>query len=277
MHPPLLPNLLRAFEVLEPLAAGGMGQVLRGRHRRSGQPVAVKLLLGRAVATPAALEGFAREARAAARLDHPHITRLIDYGLTEDAQPVLIMELASGGDLSRWVQSPPPWATLRDAIGQLLDALAHAHARGLVHRDLKPGNVLLRGRRDRLRGVALTDLGLAISAQDRAEGVLASAGTPRYMAPEQAQGELHAIGPWTDLYGLGALVWTIAQGSPPPREDEERLALAWHPPRLAAPPGLGRWLCGLLAPSPWRRPRHAAAAGAGPLSLIHISEPTRPY
>jgi tetratricopeptide (TPR) repeat protein len=263
MHPPLLPNPLRAFEVLEPLAAGGMGQVLRGRHRRSGQAVAVKLLLGRAVATPAALEGFAREARAAARLDHPHITRLIDYGLTEDAQPVLIMELASGGDLSRWVQSPPPWATLRDAIGQLLDALAHAHARGLVHRDLKPGNVLLRGRRDRLRGVALTDLGLAISAQDRAEGVLASAGTPRYMAPEQAQGELHAIGPWTDLYGLGALVWTIAQGSPPPREDEERLALAWHPPRLAAPPGLGRWLCGLLAPSPWRRPRHAAAAAAG--------------
>ncbi|MCK6525600.1 serine/threonine protein kinase, partial [Myxococcota bacterium] len=263
MPPTLLHNPLRAFEVLEPLAAGGMGQVLRGRHRRSGQAVAVKLLLGRAVATPAALEGFAREARAAARLDHPHITRLIDYGLTEDAQPVLILELASGGDLSRWVQSPPPWATLREAIGQLLDALAHAHARGLVHRDLKPGNVLLRGRRDRLRGVALTDLGLAISAQDRADGVLASAGTPRYMAPEQAQGALHAIGPWTDLYGLGALVWAIAQGSPPPREeDEERLAAAWHPPRLSAPPGLGDWLCGLLAPSPWRRPRHAAAAAA---------------
>jgi tetratricopeptide (TPR) repeat protein len=259
-----LPNPLRAFELLEPLASGGMGRVFRARHRRSGQPVAVKLILERAVASPEALEAFAREARAAARLDHPHITRLIDYGLTDEGEPVLVMELAGGGDLTRWVQRPPTWATLREAIGQLLDALAHAHARGVVHRDLKPSNVLSRGRRDRLRGVALTDLGLVLFSHDPAEGIVASAGTPQYMAPEQAQGALTQIGPWTDLYGLGALVWAIAQGGPPPADaDDERLELAWHPPRLAAPPGLGRWVCGLLASSPWRRPRHAAIAAEG--------------
>jgi hypothetical protein len=187
------------------------------------------------------------------------------------------MELASGGDLSRWVQSPPPWATLRDAIGQLLDALAHAHARGLVHRDLKPGNVLLRGRRDRLRGVALTDLGLAISAQDRAEGVLASAGTPRYMAPEQAQGSCTPSGPgricmasarWSGpspkearprVRTRSASPWPGTRPASPRRRASGVGSAVCSPPRLGADPGTRRRRPRGLAP--WRAASGARGAG----------------
>ena len=161
------------FDLVEPLAVGGMAEVWRGRHRRSARTVAIKVLTQSEARHPAALDAFRAEVRSAASLDHPQIAWVLDYGLLPAeweqrsagrlaaGSPYLITEQARGGDLRRWVREPPTWAALRLALLQLLDALAFAHARGVVHRDLKPSNVLLGSRREERHGVLLSDFGIA--------------------------------------------------------------------------------------------------------------------
>ncbi|MEY3212040.1 MAG: hypothetical protein RIT28_2521 [Pseudomonadota bacterium] len=259
---------LGPFTLFHPLAAGGMGEVWRGEHQASRLPVAVKVLTAESARAPAVRHALRQEARATASLSHPHIGLLLDYGDVDEAasarsggrllagSPYLVLELATGGTLQSWVGRPPSWTVLRAAILCVLDALAHAHGRGMLHRDVKPSNVLWCSMNDQRPGLKLMDFGvsLPIGALD---GVAALAqGTPGYMAPEQRLGDPSDQGPWTDLYGLGAMVWAIVQGAPPP----EGGAGTWLPPLVSAPRGLGEWLSALLVPDPRRRVRRAADA-----------------
>ena len=191
---------------------------------------------------------FHREVRAAATLDHPNIAPVLDAGEvgTETARatggrlasgsPYLVTELALGSLAG--ATAPRAWADVLTIVEDLLNALAHAHARGLTHRDLKPGNVLVAGHssaaglglplgvgsltgEERVR-VMLADFGLAWTGREgraetgRVEADTAS-GTPPYMAPEQLDGRWRDIGPWTDVYGLGCLVWWLVAGEPSAR------------------------------------------------------------
>ncbi len=280
---------LGPFVLESPIAAGGMGQVWAARHV-AGLPVAIKVLAG-----PISAQGKAAlwaEARAVARIDHPGVVRLLDVGevearegeapcdaadttetleatawartayaaavdTTADGSPFLVMERADG-TLADRLPLPPTDALA--ALRAVLDALAAAHARGIVHRDVKPANVLRIGGR-----WVLADFGVAAAV----DGVVgARSGTPRYMAPEQVVGDGPAQGPWTDLYAVGCLAHALLTGRPP-FDGADRQALTdahrfGRPPPLPALPGLpphmSGWVDRLLAKDPGRRFRCAADA-----------------
>ncbi|MEZ4320300.1 MAG: serine/threonine-protein kinase [Myxococcota bacterium] len=208
-----------AFAAEELIGSGAMGQVWRGRHVRSGTPVAIKLVLPQRVRASIAAEAVRREARAVAGLAHPNVVWVYDQGEVgaEMARttnvprgtPFLVMEHLSGGDLAQRHRRPS-WRAVREDLLAILHALAHCHARGVVHRDLKPGNVLFGDRHDARAGLKLTDFGISATA-DQHTG---SYGTPQYCAPEQ-HGDGAPLGPWTDVYAVGALGWRLLTGVTP--------------------------------------------------------------
>lgn len=265
-----MPIGLGPFDALAPLGSGGMGEVWRGVHRASGTPVALKILAGaRLCGTSDALQ---RELRAVAALDHPHIVRVYDFGRVAqaasagspwpDGTPFLAMELLEG-TLSE--QPPADWPSLLAVLRALLAALAHAHARGVVHRDLKGSNVL----RSRTSVVKLSDFGIAVAGDAGAgDSGEATSGTPTAMAPEQFSGAWRDFGPWTDLYALGCLAWRLVCGRPvfsaPHRARLAHLHLnVTAPPlepRFAVPTGLDPWVSRLLCKRPEDRFQRAADA-----------------
>ncbi len=272
---------LGPFELTEPLAKGGMGRVWAGRHLASGEPVAVKLMTHKSASDPRFRAAFLNEVRSVAALNHRNIAAVYDHGVVSEAEarashgrlpagaPWLAMELVRGGTLHDYI-GRLGWFEVRHVALALLDALAHAHARGVIHRDLKPANVLVQWE-DGLPQVALTDFGLAQVVEDDAQDEEGHfyGGTPSYMAPEQFGGQWRDYGPWTDLYGLGCLLWAMIRGEPPfgakaSFEDKRRGHLREPPPPLVlpwpAPDGLEDWLRTLLHKDPARRFRRAADA-----------------
>jgi tetratricopeptide (TPR) repeat protein len=250
---------LGPFVLREPLARGGMAVVWRGVHA-DGAPVAIKLIDAER-SRPELLAAFHREVRAVAGLSHPHVVSVHDYGVVEGepvgplrpGDPYLVMELA---ERTLADERPRTFGELRAVLRQVLLGLAHAHASGLVHRDLKPGNVL--GFSDGSWKIA--DFGIAAflgeSAPDRVQG------TPAYMAPEQIRGRRSDLGPWTDLYALGCLAWELSAGRTPfsgPRAHLEQ-PLPPFAPASPAPDGFEAWLTTLLRKEP--RARFAFAADA---------------
>jgi tetratricopeptide (TPR) repeat protein len=262
-----------------------MGEVWRGRHEATGLPVAVKVLPRQQAAEATARRRFLAEVRAVAGLDHPHIVTVLDAGNIDTAaaaasrgrlregSPWLAMELATAGNL---LHAPPPdFERLRERLAQVLDALAYAHAHGVLHLDLKPSNLLLCARRDARPGLKLTDFGMARVQDESTMLAEEGGGTPAYMAPEQLLSESSQLGPWTDLYAVGCLAWALATGSPP---YQQRTAVATaraalgkslpaFVPRLACPAAFTDWLHALLARDPDARPRRAADALAALLEL----------
>jgi tetratricopeptide (TPR) repeat protein/tRNA A-37 threonylcarbamoyl transferase component Bud32 len=211
---PRLPGL----ELVEVLGSGGMGVVFKARQPMLERDVAVKLLRDVHLAGPEQHERFLQEARAVARLQHPHLVHLYEFGEVPSAggataQPYLVLDYVSGGSLAdRLRGSPQPPGEAARLVETLADAIHYAHQQGVIHRDLKPANILLS--KDGIPKI--TDFGLAkvLTSNDltRSGDVL---GTPSYMAPEQVTGKSGAITVAVDVYGLGALLYELLTGRPP--------------------------------------------------------------
>lgn len=248
---------LGPFVAIEAASRGGTSEVWRGEHVATGRAVALKVLRADAMVTSLA------EVAACGRLDHPGIVPILEVGLV-DGQPWLASPWFSGGTL----QERPcrSWSEVRTLTLTLLDALCHAHARGILHRDVKPRNILWD---DDAEAWALADFGIAHHFFDEAPADLRTMGTPWYVAPEQLLGQRARQRPWTDLYSLACVVWHLATGAPPfpgPKADAVAGHLHHEPPpfrpRFPVPDGLGPWLSHLLAKRPESRATYAADAAA---------------
>jgi serine/threonine protein kinase len=223
--PPAVPEFpaISGYEILAELDRGGMGIVYRARQRSLGRVVALKMMRRREADTRE-LVRFRREAEAVARLDHPHVVRIYDFG-EHEGLPYFSMEFIEGGNLAAWFASGPlPVLQAARLVEVLARAMHHAHQQHIIHRDLKPANVLLSHRIDGPHEGPLgpctpkiADFGLAkrldISADSTDTGVVM--GTASYMAPEQAEGRTHDIGPAADIYALGAILYEALTGRPP--------------------------------------------------------------
>lgn len=264
---------LGPFELRAPVGRGASGVVWAARHRRSGVQVALKVLTSELARTHRYVAAFEDEVRTLASLDHPAITWVFDAGICSEGadwlvpnSPWLAMELAAG-TVDPWCGGLD-WARQRAVLDRVLSALAHAHARGVVHLDVKPANVLVgcptRGEVEESweSGIRLADFSIA-----QAVGTSSSlvGGTPLYMAPEQLRADRN-IGSAADLYAVGALGWALATGAPPfadhprPQEASVRLPPPAFTPARPVPEGLEAWLRRLLQKHPLNRYRHAAEA-----------------
>jgi serine/threonine-protein kinase len=218
-HGPHTPGLPRVpgYGVEAVLGRGGMGVVYKARHLRLGRTVALKMLLAGAYAGPHELARFQREAESVAGLRHANIVQIYDVA-DHEGQPYFTMEFVEGGSLAHKLAGLPlPAQSAAALTATLADAVQAAHQAGIIHRDLKPGNVLLTG-----DGTPkISDFGLARRLDDGAGATQSGVplGTPSYMAPEQARGQAHAIGPTTDVYALGAILYELLTGRPPFRAE----------------------------------------------------------
>jgi len=201
------------YELLEEIGRGGMGVVYRARQVSLNRIVAVKMILAGQLANDDDVKRFQTEAEAAANLTHPGIVPIFEVGLHE-RQHYFSMGFIDGESLARKVaEGPLPPREAAQIIEQVARAVAYAHEHGVIHRDLKPGNVLV----DRDGRPHIADFGLAKRIED--DSTLTKTGqivgTPSYMSPEQASGNLDEIGPATDVYSLGAILYASLVGRPP--------------------------------------------------------------
>jgi serine/threonine-protein kinase len=201
------------YELLDEIARGGMGVVYRARHKGLKRLVALKMILSGQMATYQERQRFLREAELAANLDHPNIVPIYEVD-EHEGRPFFSMKLIEGESLSRRVGRivGDPRAASR-LIATLARAVHYAHGKGFLHCDLKPSNVLI----DAQGRPYLTDFGLARRAGVDSSLSISGAilGTPSYMAPEQATGSRAGLGPATDVYGLGAILYELLTGRPP--------------------------------------------------------------
>jgi WD40 repeat protein/serine/threonine protein kinase len=201
------------YEVLEEIARGGMGVVFKARQVRLNRIVAVKMILSGQLASPEDVERFHTEAEAAAKLDHPGIVPIYEVGQHE-GQHYFSMGFVDGQSLStRVAQGPLPAREAAEILRTVANAVQYAHENGVVHRDLKPGNVLL----DSHGQPRITDFGLAKLTESRSELTRTGQilGTPAYMPPEQAAAQASAVGHLSDIYSLGAILYCLLTGRPP--------------------------------------------------------------
>ena len=224
--PPLLHNLdqdlsepipFGNYELLEIIGRGGMGVVYRARQQGLDREVAVKMILNSHLASDEDITRFYTEARAAANIRHENVVDIYEIGEV-DAQHFFSMELIIGSDLGKMVregrlESRRAARMLRSAAS----AVEAAHQQGLLHRDIKPANILV----DEQDRVVVTDFGLARDVSDEDQMRLTATGlamgTPAYMSPEQASGKRHLMGPTTDVFSLGTVLFAMLTGTPPHR------------------------------------------------------------
>ncbi|XYH99381.1 serine/threonine-protein kinase [Sorangium sp. So ce1128] len=211
--------LLGKYTVERVLGHGGMGMVVAARHRELGELFAIKLLLPRTLADAQATELLLREARAAVRLKGEHIVRVHDVGTLETGAPYIVMEHLVGGDLQQIIfeRGPLPVHEAVDYVLQACDALAEAHAQGLVHRDLKPANLFLTRRPSGAPFVKVLDFGISRRiTPDAAELTNSRAllGSPFYMAPEQMV-RAKRVDPRSDVWSMGVVLHHLVTGMLP--------------------------------------------------------------
>ncbi|HEX8149532.1 MAG TPA: protein kinase [Pyrinomonadaceae bacterium] len=260
------------FRVECEIGRGGMGTVYRASHLGLERPVAIKILKQEFAAHPEIADRFMREARTMARLKHPRGAMIFDAGHLADGRPFIVMEYVEGSTLAETLAREGQFEPERAVrvVSEICDVLSEAHALGIVHRDLKPSNIILNE-----RGVCVLDFGIAKVLQDSTDvtrthpttesGLVI--GTPRYMSPEQCLG--HRVGPATDLYSVGVLLYEMLAGRPPFVDTLSSVVLvkqatAQPTALLSLRPDLPRALAlavhTLLAKNPAQRPATAAEA-----------------
>ncbi len=201
------------YELLEKLGGGGQGLVYRARQKSLNRTVALKIVALGQLATGRHLKRFHLEAQAAARLDHPCIVPIYEIG-ERDGCCYFSMKLIEGGPLDEVVEREPmPPRRAGELIAKVARTIHYAHEHGILHRDIKPGNILIDGKGE----PHLTDFGLArlMESESTLTRTLEVLGTPSYMAPEQAVGNSAAVSRATDVYGLGAVFYQLLTGHPP--------------------------------------------------------------
>ncbi|MBL8793305.1 MAG: serine/threonine protein kinase [Planctomycetia bacterium] len=224
------------YELIAELGRGGMGVVYKARQVELNRTVAVKMILSGTMSSPAEVERFRIEAEAMARLQHANIVQVFEVGEV-DGRAYYSMEYIDGPSLAHKVTDGPlPGREAARCLAIIARALHHAHRNGILHRDLKPSNILL----DREGMPHITDFGLAKkldtdSGQTRTGTVM---GTPSYMPPEQAAGRVRDLGPRSDVYSLGAVLYESLTGRPPFRAETALDTLLQVLERQAAPPRL---------------------------------------
>ena len=206
------------YELLVEVARGGMGVVYRARQITLNRIVALKMILTGKLADPEDVQRFRMEAEAAGRLTHPNIVAI--YGVGDiQGQHYFSMEFIEGTSLAqRLVAGPLPGKEAARHVRQIAKAVHYAHRQGILHRDLKPSNIIV----DAEGEPHITDFGLAKRLGNKDSGQTRSGtilGTPSYMAPEQAQGKIHSLGPACDIYSLGAMLYELLTGRPPFRAE----------------------------------------------------------
>lgn len=231
------------YELLEEIDRGGMGVVFRARHRTLRRTAAIKMLLAGSFASKDAQQRFRREADAAARLNHPGIVAVYDVGEIDRVGELkgrtwIAMALVEGQDLSRRIEQDLFSSSEAARIGiRIADAVHYAHGKGVIHRDLKPANILLD--RDGLPHVS--DFGLSRCLDDNETRLTADGqifGTPGYMSPEQAAGRNDEVGPGSDVYSIGAILYCMLTGRPPFRANSTVVTLQQVLHDVPAPPRL---------------------------------------
>jgi serine/threonine protein kinase len=214
---------ISGYQILGELGRGGMGIVYKARQAGLNRLVALKMIRPGAIITPKKLARFHTEAQAVATIQHPNIVQIYEIGEHEGI-PYFSMEFVPGGTLSEKLRGQ---ALQSRSAARLVETLARAihefHQRGFLHRDLKPSNILLTTEAT----PKITDFGLAkqLSGPDGPTQAGETLGTPCYMAPEQVQGKRDDLGPTTDVYALGAILYTLLAGRPP--FDGESMAVLW--------------------------------------------------
>src|SRR4029077_13720485 len=202
------------YQILEEIGRGGMGVIYRARQRHSRRIVALKRILSYHADSQETLARFRRESQAAASLDHPNILPIYEVSECDDGLPFFSMKFAGGGslqDAAPALRSEPRRAVA--LMAKVARAVQCAHGQGILHRDLKPGNILLDGRGEPL----VSDFGLAkwLDTSSHLTRTLTIFGTPGYIAPEQVNGSAGKLGPASDVYSLGAILFDLLTGRPP--------------------------------------------------------------
>jgi serine/threonine protein kinase len=263
-----LPTQIGEYEILGRMGVGGMGEVYQALHRRLRRHVAIKVLRPDLIRDSRAIKRFEREVQAAGKLTHPNVVATHDAG-EHDGRHYLVMEYVTGSDLASVVKENGPMSVHQalDCIVQAARGLAHAHAEGIVHRDVKPSNLLL----DTKGTVKVLDMGLARITDPLADPSAASGadltrsgnimGTIDYMAPEQAMDSRHADAR-SDIYGLGCTLYYLLNGRPPFSGDTVLKRVTAHQqaqiPHLPAtradvPPGMQAVFAKMVAKAPEAR------------------------
>lgn len=234
---PRIGQWLHNYQIVACIGSGGMGRVYRAWHALAQRNVAIKFLRATLTGDPSGNERFAREAQAIAQLRHPHIVQLYDFDISADGYYYIVMEFIAGESLGTRLaklgkqKTRLPQAQVQRIVDQVLDALAHVHAREIIHRDIKPDNILL----DANDNAFLTDFGIArLPTQPGLTGLGDTVGTAAYIAPEQLQPQ-SAIDHRADLYSLGIVLYELLTGRLP-FIGENNTALCYQHVHEAAPP-----------------------------------------
>jgi serine/threonine-protein kinase len=268
---PLVGSRVDDYEVQSIIGAGAMGIVYRVQHAVIGKPAALKVLKPDYADDPEMVERLIREARTVNAIRHPGIVDIFGFGTLPNGQPYIVMDLLEGEPLDAWVkrEAPAPFKKVAPILDEVLGALHAAHLVGVIHRDLKPGNIFFESHPEARSHVKIIDFGLARQA-DRAGGSVRPTnpgtliGTPAFMAPEQVLGT--KVYPATDLYAVGGIAYQMLTGRIPheaPSAIEvisQKMKFDPVPPRQWVPSideDVDSWVMMLLDREPDRRPESA--------------------